>query len=338
MRLLIVLPGSLGDVVRALPLLGRIRRTNPSAWIAWAVEPPSAPLLEGHPWLDDVLVFRRERGPGAVLPFLRGVREARADTTIDLGRSLKSAVIARVSGAATRLGFARADAREGSWLVANRRLPRQGPERSKLEQFLAFADLLGCPPSPVDFGLAPTAAEAAQADALVAGLTRPLVAACVGSSCPSRYWFADRTAAVLNGLATRHGADAVLLGMAADAPYASGVMREARGRVRDLTGRTSLRQLLAVLARADLAFGPDSGALHLGAAVNVPVVSLWGATSATRSAPFGSEQWTASGVAPCAPCFLGSCPIGRVCMETVGVDAVLGLAERALGTRAWARA
>jgi ADP-heptose:LPS heptosyltransferase len=329
-RLLIVLPGAIGDVVRALPLLGRIRRAWPEAWLGWAVEPPSAPLLAGHPWLDRVHVFERSRGVRAFPRFARSVRAEGYEVTLDLGRGIKSAAIAWASGARERIGFARHDGREGGWVLATRRLPRQGTARPKLEQFLVFADALGLPPAPVEFGLSPTLAEAREADMLTAGLDGPLVAACVGSSCPSRRWFPERTAAVLRELRARHGTSAVLLGAAADAPFALETLRATDGGVRDLVGRTTLRQLLAVLSRVRLAFGPDSGALHLAAAVGTPAVSLWGATSAQRSTPFGCERLTLVGRAPCAPCFLRDCPIGRVCMREIASDAVVARAAAVL--------
>jgi heptosyltransferase-1 len=316
-RILIVLPGAIGNVVRALPLLGRLRRARPEAQIGWAVEPPSAPLLAGHPWLDDVTVFERAGGARAFLALLRRVRAGGWTMALDLGRSLKSGIVARASGARQRLAFARADGREGNWLFANLHVAAQGVERSKLEQFLAFGDALGLPPAPVEFGLAPTAGERREAEALLGGLARPIVAACVGSTCPSRRWFPDRTAAVLRTLRERDGASAVLLGTTADAAFAAEVVRQSDGGVRDLVGRTSLRQLLAILGHAQLAFGPDSGALHLAAAGGVPTVSLWGATSAARSAPWGSEHRAVTGTAPCAPCFLKTCPIGRVCMRAI---------------------
>jgi heptosyltransferase-1 len=325
-RLLIVLPGAIGDVVRALPLLGRIRRAMPEGHLAWVVEPPSAPVLQGHPWLDEVRVLPRRDGMGAIAAFVGDLRAERWDVALDLGRGVKSALLARASGAPDRLGFARADSREGAWMFATRRLPAQGVERAKLEQFLAFGDLLGCPPAPIEFGLAPTAAEAAQGQALLAGLRRPIVAVCVGSSCPSRRWFPDRTAAVVDRLGEWTGGGAVLLGTPADAGFGALVARACRVPVRDLIGRTSLRQLVAVLARCGVAFGPDSGALHLAAAMGTPVVSLWGATSAQRSAPFGWERLTLEGRAPCAPCFLRDCPIGRVCMRAIDPDRVVDLA------------
>jgi ADP-heptose:LPS heptosyltransferase len=122
----------------------------------------------------------------------------------------------------------------------------------------------------------------------------------------------------------------VLLGTGADTAFALATARAAGSGVRDLVGRTTLRQLLALLARARLAFGPDSGALHLAAAVGTPTVSLWGATSATRSAPFGWERFVVSGRAPCSPCFLTQCPIGRVCMRDIAVETVVTAATTAL--------
>jgi len=329
-RVLIVLPGAIGDVVRALPLLGRIRRGRPEAHLSWVVEPPSAPVLAAHPWLDEVIVFQRRQGVRAVPPLVRRLRGERYHVALDLGRGAKSALIARASGAPVRLGFARADAREGSWLLATQHLPAQGPERSKLEQFLSFGDALGLPAVPVEFGLTPTAEEAAQADALLAGLPRPVVAACIGSSCPARRWIPERTASALDALLRRLRGGGLLLGTSADAAFAADVVRASRGPVRDLVGRTSLRQLAALLGRCALAFGPDSGALHLAAAMGTPVVSLWGATSAARSTPFGWERLAVQGVSPCAPCFLRDCPIGRLCMHTITVDMVLEKAAQAL--------
>src|SRR5271154_547878 len=72
-RVLIILLGAIGDVVRALPLLGRLRRAWPSAHIAWAVEPKSQAVLEGHPWLDQLIVYDRRRAPSSFLPFLMRV-------------------------------------------------------------------------------------------------------------------------------------------------------------------------------------------------------------------------------------------------------------------------
>src|SRR5260370_15924195 len=74
-RVLIILLGSIGDVVRALPLLGRVRRAWPDAHIAWAVEPKSEPILRNHRWLDEIIVYERRYVPWSVIPLLRRVKK-----------------------------------------------------------------------------------------------------------------------------------------------------------------------------------------------------------------------------------------------------------------------
>jgi ADP-heptose:LPS heptosyltransferase len=331
MRVLIVLPGALGDVVRGLPLLGRLRRGWPTARIGWAVESPSAPVLDGHPALDALHVLARRSGPRRFVAFLGAIRRERYDVALDLGRGAKSASILRASGAPRRLGLDRSDGREGSWLAATERLPPQGIEKAKLLQFLAFADRLELPPAPVEFGLAPTTSERQAADRLLDGLVPPIVVASLGSSCPSRRWWPAATAEVLDGVAERHGASAVLTGTAADTPFAVAVAAAMRTAPRNLVGETSLRELLAVVARARIVFGPDSGALHIAAALGVPVVSLWGATSAARSTPWGQDWGVVAGAAACSPCFLRDCPIGRVCMQSIEAGEVRRRLDTVLG-------
>src|SRR5271165_5534557 len=90
---LIVLLGAIGDVVRALPLLGRLRHAWPDAHIAWAVEPKSAPILKDHQWLDQLIVYDRHRAPLSFLSFLGQVRRGHFDLTLDLQRHLKSGLI-----------------------------------------------------------------------------------------------------------------------------------------------------------------------------------------------------------------------------------------------------
>jgi lipopolysaccharide heptosyltransferase II len=320
-RILVVLLGAIGDVTRALPLLQRLRHGYPQARIVWAAEPAAAPLLHHHPALDAVVVFDRPRGAAAFVPFLRQIRAERADLTLDLQRHLKSGVISRASGAPLRLGFHRRNAREGNWLFNSHHLPAMGHFSSKLEQFLRFADWLELPPVEVSFGLQLAKDESRHVATLLETVSPPFVAAFVGSSCQSRLWFPERTAAVADALAAR-GVGTVLIGGPDDVEFAAAVARAAHTPVTNLAGRTSLRDLIGIFARARAAFGPDCGPMHIAAAVGTPVVSLWGATSAARSAPWGSADGVLSGTAPCSPCYLKRCPIGRVCMQSIGVETV----------------
>ena len=334
-RILIVLLGAIGDVVRAMPLAMRLRRGFPESQITWAVEPSAAPLLDRHPAIDERLIFRRDLGAGAFVRFLADVRRRRFDLSLDLQRHLKSGVVSRVSGAAVRVGFHRSNTKEANWIFNSETIPPQPHWSSKLRQYLAFADHLGLPESPVEFGLSLAREEVARVDGLLRDVRGPFVTAFVGSTWESRWWIAERTAAVLDAVRARFGLSAVVVGApGAEAAFAADVERAASAEVTNLAGRTTLRDLIGILGRARIAFGPDSGPMHMAAALGTPVVSLWGATSPLRSAPYGAADLALVGPVACHPCYLRRCPVGRLCMQQITVESVLGAIGSGLARRA----
>lgn len=321
-RILVVLLGAIGDVTRALPILPRLRAAYPEAQIAWAVEPPSFDLVNHHPWVEQTFLFRRSEGVAAFVSFLRKVRQFRADLCLDLQRHLKSGLVSRVSGAPVRLGFARANSREGNWLWLTHHIPPQEHLSSKLFQYQAFADYLGAPPRPIAFGLTLEPEEERRVAHLLRAVTGSFVAAFVGSSWPSRFWFPEQTASVIQKLAAR-GLHTVLVGGRNEQAFAEKVRKLVSAPVVDLTGQTSLRELVGIFARARAAWGPDSGPMHLAAAAGTRVISLWGATSPSRSAPWNNETGVILGQAPCMPCYRRNCPIDRLCMQNISVAQVV---------------
>ncbi|MCX8072192.1 MAG: glycosyltransferase family 9 protein [Candidatus Binatia bacterium] len=329
-KILIVLLGAIGDVTRALPILPRLRALYPNARIGWAVEPASLALVERHPHIDEVFLFERPKGLRAFVSFLRAVRCFAPDLTLDLQRHAKSGVITLASGAKTRLGFHRKNSREGNFLCLSHTIEPQPHLSSKLGQFQRFADWLGAPVLPVSFGIVPTAAEELRVEELLRNVPRPFVAAFVGSSAPSRLWFPARTARVIDALHAQ-GVATVLVGGQREREFAASVREQTAAPVLDLTGATNLRELYAVFQQSSAAFGPDSGPMHIAAAAGIPVVSLWGATSPQRSAPWGSESLVIEGAAPCSPCYRKECPIGRACMAAISAKQVLERLQVALG-------
>jgi lipopolysaccharide heptosyltransferase I len=333
-RVLIVLMGAIGDVVRALPLAGRIRRAWPDSHLAWAVEPKSAPILERHPWLDEVILYDRRRAPLAFAPFLQRVRAGRFDLVLDLQRHLKSGVASLISGAPLRWGFAAANTKEFNHLFSNHHIAPQPKLRLKLVQYQEFADALGLAPAPIEFGLAPSLEERARVRELLAAAPRPLLGVILGSSWPSRIWFPESIAAVIEGLRTPANGDAplypVLLGGPDETALAGEVMRNlGSAPALNLAGRTPLRDLIAIFSECAAAFGPDSGPMHIAAAVGCPIVSLWGSTAPERSAPWGYADLALAGAIPCHPCYLRDCPVGRECMRRIAPADVIAALRRA---------
>jgi heptosyltransferase I len=330
-RILIVLMGSIGDVVRALPLLGRLRKAYPNAHIAWAVEPKSAPILEGHPWLDEIIIYDRARAPWTFPSFLRRLRAGHFDLVLDLQRHLKSGLAGWISGAPDRLGFCAANTKEFNHWFSTRQVPPQPKMRLKLLQYQSFGDALGIATSPIEFGLEPAREDLGRVAELIGETTRPLLGVILGSSWESRIYFPQSTAEVIRQLHQRHGLVPLLIGGPDDRALADGVRRQLDDfDFVDLVGRTRLKDLAAIFRHCRVAFGPDCGPMHIAAAVGCPIVSLWGSTAPERSAPWGFADLAIKAEIPCHPCYLRRCPIDRECMRRIEPADVIAAVERAL--------
>ncbi len=329
-KILIVLHGSIGDVTRALPLAGALRRGFPAARIAWSVEPPCLPLLQGSDAIDEILIFDRPRWRRALFGFLAAVRRGKFDLVLDLQRHLKSGLISRWSGARFRLGFHRADSKELNWLFNNLHIEACGGAISKFEHYGKFAEALGIEGGAPRWDFHLTAAERAAAGAHLAPVGGEFAALFAGARWQSKQWFAAQIAECAETLAREFGLATVLLGAKDDREIARQAAAAARVKIVDLTGRTALREVIGIIERAKLAVGPDTGLMHLAAAVGTPVISLWGATDPARTGPHGFADLVIQGRAPCAPCQRRRCRIGRICMQSITTREIAEKAAQAL--------
>lgn len=328
-RLLLILLGAIGDVVCGMPLAQRLRAGWPRVRITWAVEPAAAPLLEQHPAIDQIILFRRGRGVPALIEMLRALRDNRPDITLDLQRHFKSGLFSWASRAPRRIGFHWRNSREGNWFFNTQTIAPVETFSAKLAHFQRFADLLGVDPAPISFGLAASSVERRRVARLLDDVAGQPAVLYVGSTWPSRQWLPAATADLCRRLRER-GLGVVLVGGPGDAAFAEAVREAGAGPVVNLVGRTGLRDVVALMERAAVAIGPDTGPMHIAAAVGAPLVALFGATSPLRSGPWGAADGIIRGDAPCVPCYLPRCPIGQLCMESITPAMVMERVERAL--------
>jgi len=329
-RILLVLHGSIGDVTRALPLAALLRVGYPKAFIAWSVEPAAAPLLEGNPAIDEVILFDRRHWWKTFGGFLRRIRRRKFDLVLDLQRHFKSGVISRSSGARWRLGFHRTDAKEFNWLFNNVFIQHYGNSISKLDHYLKFAEFLGLPKAPLQWDFALRENEISFVDQHLFDVGPRFAVLFLGTRWESKNWFADQIAACADLLRRDHGLAVVLLGGTNDRELAEQSIALAEPGVVNLAGRTSLREAVGIIARAKVAVGPDTGLMHIAAALHVPVISLWGATDPTRTGPYDWAGLVIKGAAPCSPCYRKHCSIGRQCMRSIRIDDIAEKLNRAL--------
>jgi heptosyltransferase II len=321
-RLLVRAPNWLGDAVMALPALAAVRRAFAGRTIILAALPSVAPLFEEDTASapDEILAIDRAREQDQL-------KAARADGILLLPNSFGSAWLASRSGAAERWGY-RAGGR--GWMLT-RGVTRPRGHVHQVQYYLELVRGLGIDvPAAADQRprVAARPATLGKADALLAAAGVAHGGTLVGFAPGAAYghakrWPPDRVAQVIAGLSGR-GAVSVLVGAGADRDTGRAIESSLPpgARVANLIGRTSLRELVGVVARCAAFVSNDSGAMHVAAALGVPLTALFGPTDERVTAPAGGADVILRDVF-CRPCMLRECPIDHRCMKRIEVGAVL---------------
>jgi len=356
LKILLVRLRLIGDVVFTTPVIRALRRRHPAAKLVYLVEEAAAPVVLNNPHLDEVVVTSHTRGWRRIaddLALARRLRRERFDLAIDLHGGPRSAWLTWATRAPVRVGY---DVAGRSWMythVVHR--PRALGRRHSVENqwdLLGVVDAELAAPPDRDRDRVEMVVDApsrASVDAKLAHWRVPpdaqVIVLHVSAGNPFRRWpeaaFAELAAGLASGGEDRvvlvtsgpsdHEAAARVVTEAAKRPGASG------GRVIDAEG-LSLRELRSLMDRASLYVGGDSGPLHIAATSDVPIVGLYGPTSAERSAPWRSASTaTASvdaGALPCRPCDQRVCAPGDFrCLTGISADLVRVAAERLLESR-----
>jgi len=284
----VVLLSAIGDVVHGMPVATSLRRAWPDARIEWVIQASCHPLVAPHPAVDDFLVFRRERGVRAFLDFRRRAGERRYDLVIDLQVYLKAGLLTWLLDAPVKLGFDRERARDLNTLFTTHRIPPRGV-RHVQDQYFEFLEHLDVPPVP-RWELALSEGEREARDGFYAELDRPALAVVVRTTREEKDWIPERYARVLEAAEGELGLRPVIVG--SDAPEERRLAREVARRTdaRVVDARADdLRRLVWLLDGAALTLSPDTGPLHVSAALGTPVVGLYGFTDPKRTGPYREE-------------------------------------------------
>lgn len=341
-RILLVRLSAIGDIVFASPLVAALRRACPQAHIAWLVQPECRALLDHHPDLDEVIVcpmghwrrLWRERRFAKLIKGLWAMRETlherRFDLALDLQGLLKSGILTRLSGAPQRIGLG---AREGSAALMTRTIERGGDPRRIGSEYLYLAQTLGLP---IDgFAMAvhydETAAATADETLVRERLTSGFAALSPFTTRPQKHWFEDRWADLARRLRTELGLTPVLLGGPGDREAADRIADETDGPLVNLVGQTSLTEAAALIDRATLLVGVDTGLSHMGIACGTPSLLLFGSTCPYLDSTRANARVLYHRL-PCSPCKRRpTCGGAFTCMREIGVGEVLSAARQVIG-------
>lgn len=343
-RILLIKPSSLGDVIHTLPVLHRLRDRYPNAKIHWLIASSLAPLLESHPQLDELIPFDRRRfgrllrsgtATREFLRFVRDLRSRRYDLVIDLQGLFRSGFLARVTGAEVRLGFR--NAREGASMFYTHRVEVDDPDAHAVDRNLEFGKLLGFGDASVRFNLPLTASDQSDVSRLLGELGlvggEQLVAIVPGARWETKVWLPERFTNTINELHRLENVRCLLLGHQQEVSLCCRIAEACKTPPLNLAGRTTLRQLAAILAVADVVLCHDSAAAHLAVAFERPLVCLTGPTNPHQTGPYGRLGDAVRLDLDCSPCYLrrlSQCKHQHRCMEELDVPTVVSAVERAL--------
>jgi heptosyltransferase I len=294
-RIALVKPSSLGDIVHSLPVLTALRARYPRAYIAWVVNRSYQGLLDGHPDLDAVLPFDRGASRMGLIKavvsygqFFHDFRRQDFDLVIDLQGLLRSGLITACSGAGRRLGFS--TAREGACRFYTDVIPVRNPQAlHAVDRYWLVAEALGAGSADKQFRLPIDEASRRWAAELLSDCARPWIAVGVGSRWQTKRWPPEYFGELARRAKAHAGGTVLFVGGRDEVPLAARAAGVFSGRIRDLTGRTSLPQLTALLSRVDVMIANDTGPLHLAAALGRPVVAPYTCTQPRLNGPYGTR-------------------------------------------------
>jgi len=345
-RILVIRLSGIGDVVHTLPLLGALRKRYPHAYIAWLVQRKAEGILLGHPYLDEVITFDREKWIRGLWSVIRRLRNRRFDLVIDSHGQFRSGLFAYITGAKTRLGFNAKDGREFNSLFINFKAPPFPEDWHAVDRYLGLASLLGAEIGKREFLIQIGEPEKEYVERFLEekGINRGefLIALNPGSSWKSKIWPSKNYARLADILIRKFKAKVILLWGQGEENLVESInstMEE-----ESVTApRTDLKELASLISRCALFIGSDSAPLHIASSLSIPSVGLYGPTNPRRNGPYGAENIAIRKDLSTLSCHRRGCRKCKIqdCMQLITVEEVVEQVENkikeleTIGNKKW---
>lgn len=325
MKIVVRVPNWIGDCIQAVPAIASLPLNYPQAevWIAardWVKD-----VFSAFPYIQGIISLTGNSRWKTLRQEASELRSLNFDAGLLLTNSFGSALLFQMAKIPQRWGYG-SDARR---LLLTKPVPRKSPElvTHQVHYYLDLISGLGLKPAPPRLSLPLTSEDKNQAEALLAelgvDLNRQLFVLNPGAYYgPAKRWpssYYSRLAALLQ---QNHPAEILIIGSKAEASLAENISSPLQHKPFILTGKTSLRQLAAVLDRADLCITNDSGPMHIATALQVPTLALFGPTDPRVTGPFQAPSKFIKKDVPCWPCSYRECPFDHRCMEHIQPDEV----------------
>ena len=324
-NILIIKMSSLGDVLHTLPFVAELRERFPQARLTWLVHPQFSGFVPDPPMVDEVIYFDKVKfnkmslgKEWSCFKEMRSLLHSRNfDLVIDMQGLFKSAVLAAISGCNNRIGYC--EMREGSGLVS-KAITGAHAKDHVIERYLDVARYLGCAIKDIRFPMPDLQKEWQAVQEKTEAVKEPYVVLVPGARWETKKWpieyFSELAEMIL-----RDGKQVVLAGGPEDTSLGSQITRLSPG-VTDLTGKTGLRELGALIQHSTAYISGDTGPLFIAAAMKRPLIALYGPTRPDRTGPYGSsEAVIIRAPVSCAGCLKKRCS-KWICMKAITPEMV----------------
>jgi heptosyltransferase-1 len=333
-RILLVRLGALGDIVHAIPVAAALRHAFPGSRIDWLVSAKHREILDLVPVIDRRLAINDRGGAGAGTPMLAAIGELRRshyDVALDLQGLLKSAVLARMSGATRVVGFSSSYLREPLARAFYTDVHEPTGIAHVVFQNLSLLEALGLTVVTPEFPIERT--ESAVANDMRERTGGRYALLNPGAAWPNKRWPPSRFGAVAAALRDRHGLLSVVPWGPGEQPIAEELVASSRGAA-ILSPPTAIADLVALARGAALMISGDTGPTHIAAAVGTPIVGLFGPTRPARNGPWSAADIAVARDAICECHHLRRCRRATMCLMDIEIAEVLDAVDRRLALEA----
>jgi heptosyltransferase II len=338
-RVLVVRTDRIGDVLLTTPVFRALRENFPDSPLAVMVSPAAREIVEGNPYLDEVIIYDKDdkdKGWWGFHKFVWRLRKRHFDLALVLHTKKRTNLLCFLAGIKERVGYY--DNKFGFLLTTKIPDLRKEGKKHETEYCLDVLRLVGieAKDSNLFMPLKPEAERWADGFLLQNKVERKdqLIAINPGASCQSKRWPPGRFAILADKLAEKYSAKIAVISGTADLAIAQQVLSKIRHPVIDLSGKTSISQLASFLKRCNLFISNDSGPVHLSCAVGTPVVAIFGRNesglSPTRWGPVGKKNIVLHKDVGCPVCLAHNCRKGFACLLAITEEEVLAAAEKLL--------
>ena len=334
-RILIVRTDRIGDVLLSTPVIKALRDEYPNAYIAMLVSPYARDIVEGNPYLDEVLIYdkdgKHKSWVGSML-FALALRKRRFDLALILHPINRVHVLTFGAGIPRRVGY---NKKFGFLLTDRIKHTKHLEKKHETEYSLDVLRFLGIEPKDKSLFM-PIKEESEQwAENLFGelgiGPSDKLLAVHPGASCPSKIWPQERFAQIADRMIEQYGFKVLVVSGPKDLRLARDMLSRMQHSAIDLAGKTSVSQLASVLKRCQLFISNDSGPVHIASAVSTPVISIFGRSQKglgpERWGPVGERDRALHKQVGCIECLAHNCTKQFSCLKAITVEDVLRVVE-----------